>query len=49
MNEQKKECGSCKNKSTLKNNWFVITLSMYILIATVYGTVSIVKNLISLF
>jgi hypothetical protein len=51
--QPEKECQSCKNKQTpnmiLKNNWWVIVASFYILFSSVYGTVQFVKGLISLF
>ena len=51
--QPEKECQSCKNKQTpntiLKNNWWVFVASFYILFSSVYGTIQLVKGLISLF
>ncbi len=46
--EQKKGCTKCK-KSLSKLQWYMIGLSIYVFVATIYGTIKIVENIISLF
>lgn len=48
--EQKPTCKKCQaSKMLVKNNWFFITLSLYIFFASIYGTIQIFKNISSLF
>ena len=53
MVQPEKECKTCKNSQTpeqyMKRNWWVFALSFYMLFASVYGTIQLVKGLISLF
>lgn len=46
--ENKKNCKTC-NKGISQKQWYLVILSIYILVASVYGTVKIVENIISLF
>lgn len=46
--QQKSECNSCKSKNPLKNPIGMMVIGAYILFATCYGTVAIIKNIISL-
>ena len=47
---QEKECKSCKNQNIIPNyeKWAVI-LGAYIFIASIYGTIEIIKKIIQLF
>jgi len=53
MVQPEKECKTCKNSQTpeqyAKKNWLIFVFSFYLLFASVYGTVHLVKELISLF
>lgn len=44
-----KECQSCKNKGLNSGQWFMVGISSYILISSIYGTIKLVKLLIDLF
>jgi len=46
--EQEKKCSKC-GKGISKRQWYLVGLSLYILITTIYGTIKIVENIISLF
>jgi hypothetical protein len=45
---QEKKCSKC-NKGFSKKQWYLVFLSIYILIASVYGTIKIVSDIVSLF
>lgn len=45
----KEECQSCKNKGLNSGQWFMVGISSYILISSIYGTIKLVKLLIDLF
>lgn len=48
--EQKPTCKKCQaSKKIFKRNWVLFTISFYTFFAAVYGTIQIVKNIISLF
>jgi hypothetical protein len=53
MVQPEKECKTCKNSQTpeqyAKKNWLIFVFSFYLLFASVYGTIHLVKELISLF
>lgn len=44
-NTEKKECTSCKNKGLKTQHWAMIILGMYMLFASIYGTVQLIRNL----
>jgi hypothetical protein len=46
---EKKECKSCKRKTLSKTHWFMVVSSVYLLFASIYGTVKLIKELINLF
>lgn len=41
----KKPCNTCKNKGLNYKHWMMIVLSFYMLFASIYGTVQLIKNL----
>lgn len=47
--QPKKECKTCKRKSLSKSHWIIVISSFYLLFASVYGTIKLIKELISLF
>jgi hypothetical protein len=47
MKENKKDCKSC-GKIT-GSQWYMFVISLYILFSSIYGTVLIVKKLMSFF
>lgn len=49
MKEKTEECQSCKNKGLNRNQWYLVLLSFYMLGTTVYGTIELIKYIISLF
>ena len=46
--EQEIGCSKCKKGFSTKQ-WYLVGLSLYILVASIYGTIKIVENIISLF
>lgn len=49
MEENKKDCQTCKNKGLSGGQWVMVGVSSYILLSSIYGTVQLVKLLIDLF
>lgn len=49
VEEQNKECNTCKQKSIKPSQLVMIVSSFYILFAAIYGTIKLVQNLLSLF
>jgi hypothetical protein len=47
--QPKKECKTCKSKKLSKTHWLIMIGSFYLLFASVYGTVKLIKELINLF
>ena len=47
--QPKKECKTCKSKKLSKTHWLIMISSFYLLFASVYGTVKLIKELINLF
>ena len=48
--ETKQGCKKCSaHKIFFKQNWILVTFSVYFLIAAIYGTVQIVKDITSIF
>lgn len=47
--QPKKECKTCKSKKLSKIHWLIMISSFYLLFASIYGTVKLIKELISLF
>jgi hypothetical protein len=47
--QPKKECKTCKRKSLSKSHWLMVLTSVYLLFASIYGTVKLIKELINLF
>jgi hypothetical protein len=45
--EEKKECKSCKRKTLSKTHWFMVISSVYLLFASIYGTVKLINELIN--
>lgn len=43
------ECKTCNQKPTSKSQYATIALGVYLLGTAIYGTIVIIKNLISLF
>lgn len=43
-NTEKKECKACKNSGINKTNWVMIVLAIYLLFASIYGTIQLFKN-----
>ena len=48
MTQDKKGCQSCK-KGVSKSTWYMLMISFYILLTSIYGTVKLVKEIISFF
>jgi hypothetical protein len=48
VTEEKKGCQSCKQSSG-KSTWIMLTVSFYVLFSSIYGTIKLIKELISLF
>lgn len=46
--ENQKKCGSCKKRLT-NSQITMAVLSFYILFASIYGTIKIIKDIISIF
>ena len=46
--EQEKKCSKCK-KGFSKKQWYMVFLSIYVLFATVYGTIKLVGDIVKLF
>ena len=46
MEEKKEECSSCKKFT--KSQWFMITISFYMLFSSIYGSVILFKKLMEL-
>lgn len=44
-----KECNECQKTPYNSKQWMVILFGSYLLFSSVYGTIEIVKDLISLF
>jgi hypothetical protein len=47
--QPKKECKTCKSKKLSKAHWFMVISSLYLLFASIYGTIKLIKELINLF
>ena len=47
--QPKKECKSCKRKTLSKTHWIMVISSIYLLFASIYGTIKLIKELINLF
>jgi hypothetical protein len=45
----KEGCKTCNQKPTSRRQYATIVLGLYLLSAAIYGTVVIIKNIISLF
>jgi hypothetical protein len=43
------ECKTCNQKPTSKSQYATIVLGIYLLSAAIYGTIVMIKDLISLF
>jgi hypothetical protein len=46
--QPEKECKTCKQKSLTPGQWAMIISSFYILFASIYGTIKLVENLLTL-
>jgi|LakMenE18May11ns_1017448.scaffolds.fasta_scaffold9911336_1 hypothetical protein len=46
--EKEKGCSKCK-KGFSNRQWYLVGLSLYILVASIYGTIKIVENILSIF
>jgi hypothetical protein len=49
VEEQNKECKSCKQESVKPSQLLMIVSSFYILFAAIYGTIKLVQNFLSIF
>jgi len=47
--QPKSECKSCKPKNPIKSTTGMAIIGSYILISAVYGTITIIKEIIALF
>lgn len=47
--QPKEGCKRCNQKPTSRSQYVTIGVGFYLLIAAIYGTIVIIKNLISLF
>jgi hypothetical protein len=47
--QPKKECKSCKSKTLSKTHWTMVISSVYLLFASIYGTIKLIEKLMSLF
>ena len=48
VTQEKKGCQSCKS-GVSKSTWYMLILSFYILFTSIYGTIKLVKEIISFF
>jgi hypothetical protein len=44
--QPEEECKTCKQKGLTKGQWIMLSASFYILFASIYGTIKIVKELL---
>ena len=44
-----KECKSCKQKTLTPAQWGIALLGMYLIFASVYGTIKLIKDITSYF
>ena len=42
--ETKKPCGNCKKKGLNTTHWVMVLISMYILFASIYGTIKLLRD-----
>jgi len=42
--ETKKPCGNCKKKGLNTTHWIMVLISMYILFASIYGTIKLLRD-----
>ena len=47
--QPKKECKSCKQKTLTPVQWGIALLGMYLIFASVYGTIKLIKDITSYF
>jgi hypothetical protein len=47
--QPKEGCKKCNQKPTSRSQYITIFVGFYLLLAAIYGTVVIIKNIISLF
>jgi hypothetical protein len=45
--QPEKECKTCKQKGLKPSQWSMIIASFYILFSSIYGTIKLIKDLIS--
>lgn len=45
--EDETSCKKCKKKGLSKTHWVMVVLSVYILFSAIYGTIQLIKLLIS--
>lgn len=48
-NVEKKGCSTCNNKGLQRQHWVMVILAVYLLFASVYGTIEFVKKIMSFF
>lgn len=45
--ENKKECNSCKKKGLNKKEWIGVSIGLYMLATSIYGTIHFIKHLMN--
>ena len=45
--QPKKDCKSCKRKTLSKSHWLMVITSVYLLFASIYGTIKLINELIA--
>jgi len=45
--ENETNCKKCKKKGLSSTHWVMVTLSVYILFSSIYGTIQLIKLLIN--
>jgi hypothetical protein len=45
--EQKKECNTCKKQKLNKKEWIGVSIGLYMLATSIYGTIHFIKHLIN--
>ena len=45
--EKKKECNTCKKQTLNKKEWIGISIGLYLLVTSIYGTIHFIKHLMN--
>ena len=47
--QEEKECKTCKQKGLTRGQWIMLTSAFYILFTSIYGTIKIIKEIMTYF